>query len=132
MLGGFIGNQAASTEEEVVKGVCSHLGVEFEEAQLNRKFYDHDERLIAEVDGVVPFDGDLAVVEVKSRVQESSLTQLAKNVRLVDEHRNKKAWGFIGGPLFDRNVKSNALKQGFKVVELCEKRYVIAVDNSKN
>jgi hypothetical protein len=84
------------------------------------------------VDGVVPFDGDLAVLEVKSRVQESSLTQLAKNVRLVDEHHNKKAWGFIGGPLFDTNVKSNALKQGFKVVELCEKRYVIAVDNSKN
>ncbi|KAI3660899.1 hypothetical protein MP638_006656 [Amoeboaphelidium occidentale] len=132
MLGGFIGNQATSTEEEVVKAVCSYLGVEFEEAHMNRKFFDHDERLIAEVDGVVPFDGGLAVVEVKSRIQESSLAQLARNVRLVEERRNKKAWGFIGRPLFDRNVKSNAVKQGFKVVELCEKRYVIAVDNSKN
>jgi nitrogenase subunit NifH len=47
MLGGFIGNQAASAEEEVVKAVCFHLGVGFEEVQLNRKFYDHYERLIA-------------------------------------------------------------------------------------
>ncbi|KAI3656370.1 hypothetical protein MP638_000786 [Amoeboaphelidium occidentale] len=130
LLGGFIGNQASLTEEEVVKAVCKFLQVDFKKVTMNFKICDStNTRVLVEVDGLIPCPNSFAVVEAKSTVQGSSLVQLQKSMNLVALYFGKKVIGFLGGPLFKGDVKSEALRDDISIVKLSGDRYVVKSDN---
>lgn len=133
LLAGFIGNQATSTEEEVVKAVCLFLDIDFKNALMNHKIIDPvTKRVLGELDGLIPCPDSFAVVEAKSTVQGSSLVQLQNNMNLVSLYYNTKVMGFLGGPLFKGSVKSDALRDGLSIVELSGSRYVVKSGSSQS
>jgi hypothetical protein len=54
------------------------------------------------------------------------------SVDIVAMHYNKKVMGFLGGPLFKGNVKLDALREGFGIVELSGNRYVVTSGSAQS
>lgn len=74
----------------------------------------------------------LIAVEVKNTFEVEDIAQLKKNVHHVKKLWSKPVWGFIGGPLIEKEAKAKALEEGFGVVELSGDRYEVIEPDQDN
>lgn len=113
-------NVAKSNEEDVVEAVRVHLKAAKTDVAFSHKFFGRNDKIVAEVDGVVAHSKFTALVEAKSNVSMSALDQLQRLCHLwaKSNRHGREVHGFVGGPLFDKGVKEEALLRGFSVVEV--------------
>ena len=98
------------------------LGLVFPKANQSSDLSDYDNNIFLEVD-VMLENGDTAMlVEIKTKLGathiKDHIERLKKMRKYADLHGDKRKFlGAVAGVVIPKNVKENALKQGFFVIE---------------
>jgi len=100
----------------------NELGFEFQKTSKNTEVSDHNNKIFFEIDFFLENYHKAMLVEVKKKLTagdvKEHIERMKKMRRYADSHNDKRAFfGAFAGVVIPENIKENALKQGFYVIE---------------
>jgi molybdopterin converting factor small subunit len=106
------------------------LGFVFTEAYPHSVIKDVENDIYAEIDITLKNGDKVMIVEVKSKPTTEDVTEHIERMQKVKAHAvlhgdKRKFLGAVAGMVFDNNVKTFAMKNGFYVVEPSGETFII-------
>jgi hypothetical protein len=106
------------------------FGFVFEKTYKDTAIYDKANNIITEVDITLENGDKVMLVEFKSTQKTEDITGHVERVEKVRSYANlrgdkRKYFGAVLGKVFDDNVKTFAIKNGFYVIELSGETFII-------
>jgi len=100
----------------------NELGYDFQKTSKNTEVSDHKNNIFMEIDFFLENYNKALLVEVKTKLTaehiKDHIERLEKMRKYADLHNDKRAFlGAVAGVVIPNNIKENALKQGFYVIE---------------
>ncbi|MDR3173314.1 MAG: hypothetical protein LBU19_03600 [Treponema sp.] len=106
------------------------LGFVFFKTSRDVKITDEEDRVIAELDAFLENGGKVMIVEIKTKPNTDDINDHVERMKKLRvyadaQHDKRKYLGAVAGLIFDKGVKTYALKNGFYVLEPAGETFTI-------